>query len=129
MNTNGYSVQYAKYAEGYFIQTGPVTWRENDKFEFIESARDESSVYLDDPSRKVWIQIDLYRKKIRYSDPQTPARDQYDLLSARSVVGWTAGTVVFPAGGGKRVAFVQTRPKNWEERNSDPKTEPFKFDE
>ena len=222
MDTNGYSVQHAQFAEGYFIQTGPVTWRETgkaDKFEFIESARDEWSVYLDDPSRKVSIQIDLHRKKIRYSDqetpwrdqydllsaasvvgwlaghaefrvddavgsyietgakawreldakgktvfefvessrddwsvylndpsrnvsiqidlyrkkicysdPQTPWRDQYDLLGARSVVGWTAGTVVFPDGSGKR-AFVQTRPKKWEERNSDPKSVKFDFDE
>ena len=222
MDTNGYSVQHAQFAEGYFIQTGPVTWRESgkvDKFEFIESARDEWSVYLDDPTRKVsiqidlfrkkirysdqetpwrdqydvlnaasvvgwlagyaqfrvddavgsyietgakawseldangktvfefvesnrddWsvylndqsrkvsIQIDLYRKKIRYSDPQTPWRDQYDILSARSVVGWTAGTVVFPDESVKR-AFVQTRPKKWEERNSDPKSVKFNFDE
>jgi len=222
MDTNGYSVQHAEYPEGYFIQTGPVTWRENGKvstFEFIESARDEWSVYLDDPSRKASIQIDLYRKKIRYSDQQTPWRDQYDLSSAAPVVGWlvgyaeyrvngavgsylesgakawkelnakgevvfefvesdrddwsvylndpsrkvsiqidlyrkkirysdpgtpwrdqydvssarsivgrTAGTVVFPDGSGKR-AFVQTRPTKWEERNSDPKTVKFNFDE
>jgi len=98
MDTNGYSVQHAQFAEGYFIQTGPVTWRESgkvDKFEFIESARDEWSVYLDDPTRKVSIQIDLFRKKIRYSDPETPWRDQYDLLSAASVVGWLAGHAEF----------------------------------
>jgi len=223
MKTNGYSVQHAQFAEGHFIQTGPVTWRENrgkGKFEFTESARDKWSVFLEDSSRKVSIHIDLHRKKIRYSDPKTPWQDQYDLLSAasvvgwlagyaefrrdsvvgsflqtgpktwkemdengktlfqfvessrddwsvylndpsrrisikidifrkkiswsrprtpwhdlydvlsaRSVVGWTAGTVVFPDSRGKKCAFVQTRPKKWEERNSDPKAVPFNFNE
>src|SRR5262249_56072488 len=85
-------------------------------------------VMLKEVSRGVSIQIDLHRQKIRYSDPQTPWRDQYDLTSARSVVGWTAGAVIFSAGGGKHAAFVQTHPKKWEERSSGKKTE-FNFDE
>ena len=219
-NANGYNVQYAKYASGFFIQTGSLAWRESDKFNFVESSRDEWSVYLDDPSRNVSIQIDLHRNKIRYSDsktpwrdqydvetaasavgwlvghaeynskdgicafhqidpkqwkevnvkgetifkfvessrddwsvylsdasrkvsiqidlwrskicysdPKTPRRDQYDLSSAKSVVGQTVGTVVFPDGTGGQRAFVQTGAKKWEEKRKDPKAAKFNFDE
>jgi hypothetical protein len=133
----GWLVGYAEFrvngAVGSYLETGPKAWRElNAKgetvFEFVESHRDDWSVILNDPSRRVSIQIDLHRQKILYSDPQTPWRDQYDLSSARSVAGWTAGTVIFSAGGGKRAAFVQTHPKKWEERSAGAKTE-FNFDE
>ncbi len=223
VDTNGYSAQHAAYPDGYFIQTGPTTWREHGKlhdFEFNEIGRDEWSVYLDDPSRKVsiqidlhrrkirysdpetpwqdrhdvswaapvvgwlvghaafhangavcsyletgtkawselnangervfefvesgrndWsvylndasrnvsIQIDLHRRKIRYSDPETPWRDQYDLSSARSIVGWTVGTVVFPNGSGGHAAYVQTHAKKWEERSAEAEGPKFDFDE
>jgi hypothetical protein len=134
----GWLVGYAQFSLngellGGYLQTGSKTWNEVDSqgktgFQFVETQRDDWSVYLHDSSRNVSIQIDLYRKKIRYSDSTTPWRDQYDLSSATSVVGWTAGMVVFPNGSGKR-AFIQTHPKKWEETNTDPKIVKFYFDE
>ncbi|HEX4961665.1 MAG TPA: hypothetical protein VF173_12550 [Thermoanaerobaculia bacterium] len=124
MDTNGYSVQLAVYPEGYFIQTGPLTWRENGRaanFEFTESARDEWSVYLDDPSRKVSIQIDLHRKKIRYSDPETPWQDQHDVTRAASVVGWLVGYAEFRTNSTVG-SYIETGPKAWRELNAKGET-------
>lgn len=74
---------------GGYVQTGPKKWVEvntqgTTTFEFDEVNRDEWSVYLKDPSRNVSIHIDLFRKMIRYSDAQTPWRDQYTVLLATS---------------------------------------------
>lgn len=56
-----------------FVMTGNKAWEErraNGKtaFKFRETARDEWSVYLVDNSRGVRIQLDLWTKKITYSD-------------------------------------------------------------
>lgn len=36
------------------------------RFEFKELQRDEWSVYLYDGSRKIWIALDLWAKKVKY---------------------------------------------------------------
>jgi len=73
---------------GRYVQTGTGKWKEIPKspdgttFHFNETNRDMWSVYLHDPSRNVRIQIDLHTRKIYYSDPQAPKREQYQVLSA-----------------------------------------------
>jgi hypothetical protein len=95
----GYSVQRADFGSGgtrlgAYVQTGPKSWKEvgaqdQTRFKFKEVNRDEWSVYLNDPSRNVSIQIDLFRKKISYHDANSPKRDLYDVLGSSSKSGWS----------------------------------------
>jgi len=54
---------------------------END-FYFIKVGSDEWSIYLRDESRGVNIQLDMYRKKVVYSDDNGNAFDLYDIIYA-----------------------------------------------
>ncbi|MGN6818612.1 MAG: hypothetical protein ACTHJR_08065 [Sphingomonas sp.] len=88
----GANVRAATYGQGTYRQTGPRTWGEFDAAGkqtngFVEEARDEWSVFLFDPARNVRVQIDLYRKKIRYAENGGSYADLYD------VTGATAGAV------------------------------------
>jgi hypothetical protein len=72
---------------GEYRQTAPGQWVETNEggavtFNFVETQRDEWSVYLLDQSRAVNIQIDLFRKKVVYSDSASSKFDLYDVLSA-----------------------------------------------
>lgn len=93
---------------GAYYQTGRNTWKEIDiqgraAHAYVETNRDQGSVYLEDASRKVKIQIDLTARKIRCSTPtiaprvdtltgglgsDTTIREQYDVLSSATVNGW-----------------------------------------
>ena len=94
----GFNVQRADFGsggihKGAYVQTGPDTWKEVDaqgqtRFKFKEVKRGEWSVFLHDPSRNVSIQIDLFRKKVIYSDGNNPKRDLYDVLGSSSNSGW-----------------------------------------
>ena len=129
---NGYSVAQADFGGGgkklgAYFQTGPSSWKETDlqgktTFNFVETNRDEWSVYLYDASRKVHIQIDLWRKKILYSDPNTPRRDQYDVLSSASIDGWLIEQATYEGGGKRLGSFFQTGPKKWKELDAEDKT-------
>lgn len=127
---NGYEVEQVDFGSGgeklgAYYQISPNAWKETDAqgkttFKFAETTRDQWSVYLEDPSRKVNIQIDLHRKKVRYSDPNTPIRDQYDVLSAAAVNGWMISEAMFGSldGSGKQLgSYFQTSPEAWYERN------------
>ncbi len=69
-----------------FEKIRPNAWVERSvpdgqvRFQFRETARDDWSVYLRDDSRNVSIQVDLYRRKVLYSDGSGPMRDLYDVL-------------------------------------------------
>src|SRR5690242_17405376 len=89
----GANVRSASYGRGVYRQTGPRTWGEFDAAgkqtnSFVEEARDEWSVFLFDPARNVRIQIDLYRKKIRYAENGGSYVDLYDVTA--SVAGAAA---------------------------------------
>ncbi|WP_424101249.1 hypothetical protein [Moorena producens] len=125
----GYAVQQAVFGGGgkklgAYFQTGPNGWKEvnaqgQTTFEFVEVNRDEWSVYMNDSSRGVSIQIDLYRKKVRYSDRNTPWRDLYEVLSATPVVGWLVQQAVFGSGANTFGRFRQeTGANNWQELNA-----------
>ena len=95
----GYNLQRADFGSGgvrlgAYVQTGPKNWKEvnaqdQTRFKFKEVNRDEWSVYLNDPSRNVSIQIDLFRKKISYRDANSPKRDLYDVLGSSNNSGWS----------------------------------------
>jgi hypothetical protein len=56
------------------------------KFNFDEIQRDEWSVYMVDRSRGVNIQLDLWRRKVIYSDAKRPRFDLYDIQTGPSVI-------------------------------------------
>ena len=79
----GATVRSAAYGQGTYRQTGPKAWGEFDQAgkqtnAFVEEARDEWSVFLFDPARNIRVQIDLYRKKIRYAENGGSYADLYD---------------------------------------------------
>jgi hypothetical protein len=95
----GANVRNVTYAQGSYRQTGPHSWGEFDKAgkqtnAFVEDARDEWSVFLFDPARNVRVQIDLYRKKIRYTENGGSYADLYDVTGAAAGAG---ATVAKPA--------------------------------
>ena len=83
----GANVRSATYGQGTYRQTGPRTWGEFDRAgkqtnSLVEEARDEWSVFLFDPARNIRIQIDLYRKKIRYAENGGAYADLYDVTGS-----------------------------------------------
>ncbi len=83
---NGRNVKNVKYDGGSFRQRKDGSWIEknNDgKHNFVETGRDDWSVYLEDKSRNVNIQLDLHRKEIFYSDASTPKRVQYTITDTK----------------------------------------------
>jgi len=85
---NGWNVNYVTHASGHFARQRDGTWAEfNDQgqiiFRFVEVQRDEWSVYLNDPSRNVQLQLDLYRRKISYGSNGGPRSDLYDITGTR----------------------------------------------
>jgi hypothetical protein len=74
---------------GVYKQTGGRAWAEIDRegktqFTFNEVSRDDSSVYLHDPSRDVSLQLNLHTRKVMYSDPDSPhPRALYNIFGAK----------------------------------------------
>jgi uncharacterized protein YkwD len=83
---SGRNVTSVQVATGLFTMIGPQRWleRRNDgkTFNFVEVRRDKWSVYLLDPSRGVYLQIDLRKKQIFYSDPTSRRRTIYPIVGA-----------------------------------------------
>lgn len=91
----GANVRSVTYPQGMYRQTGARAWGEFDKSgkqtnAFVEDARDEWSVFLFDPARNVRVQIDLYRKKIRYTENGGSYADLYDVTGSAAGVGAAA---------------------------------------
>jgi hypothetical protein len=92
---SGANVRSVTYPQGVYRQTGPRAWAEFDKSgkqtnAFVEDARDEWSVFLFDPARNVRVQIDLYRKKIRYTENGGSYADLYDVTGSAAGIGAAA---------------------------------------
>jgi Mannan-binding protein len=86
-NTNGWNAAYVRHSGGHFARQADGSWAEYDQngqiqFRFAEMQRDEWSVYLNDPSRNVQIQLDLFRRKITYGTGGGPRSDLYDIIGA-----------------------------------------------
>ena len=130
---NGYNVWEVRFNGGLFRETGRGHWTEYGadgrvKYTFSETGRDDWSVYLNDSSRNVQLQIDIHRKWIRLGDRGGPKRDFYPITSAyrnegrmrpapptRSVEtdGRNVQQVFFSGG-----SFRKTGPGRWTEYNA-----------
>ncbi|MEH6758083.1 MAG: mannan-binding lectin [Parasphingorhabdus sp.] len=84
--TNGRNVQQVFFDRGSFKKTAHRQWAEFNAqgqavFSFAETSRDEWSVYLNDRSRNVQLQLDLHRKWIGYSQNGGRKSDLYRITS------------------------------------------------
>ncbi len=74
---------------GDFVNTGGTGWQEiqfnGKKFNFVEQNRDEWSVYLKDNSRNIYIQLDLYTKKVKYNAAGDPPVNLYNNYNVSDV--------------------------------------------
>ena len=128
---NGFNVEQVQTAQngklvGSFFRTGALEWKERDvtdkfTFTFAEIGRDEWSVYLKDTARGVGIQIDMFRKKIIYTDPNNRF-DLHDIVRWATVTGYTGQQVYFGNGTTQTGAFFQTGATSWKETDNDGKT-------
>ncbi|HEY1852114.1 MAG TPA: hypothetical protein VGG60_13890 [Candidatus Binataceae bacterium] len=108
---------------GVFRQAGLHVWKEDhdqggrDLFELTETGRDAWSVYLFDNTRKVNLQLDLFKKTVWYSDPATARREQYDIIDATSkATGWLVNRVEVGTGAGPAQAiYKQVSATGWTE--------------
>lgn len=129
------AVQFSK-GEGYlggFIQNGNRSWIEVGKdgkkrWNFVETGRDEWSIYLQDKSRDMNIQLDLHTKKVMLNT--NDRRPLYNI--SRSFVGpngWIVKSVKFGhSNGGVLGSFDQTGEKTWVEKDNKG-TSRYKFKE
>lgn len=90
---NGYSVRQVTFTDGNgtmlgtYRQTGTGTWVETNAagattFNFVESARDEWSVYLLDSSRGAEVQLDLHTREVKFNWLGQPRQPLYRISSA-----------------------------------------------
>lgn len=84
---NGYNVTQANFSDGVFRQTGNGRWTEFNAsgratYSFTETGRDEWSVYLDDQSRNVQLQLDLFRKWVGYGQNGSGKSDLYRIRAS-----------------------------------------------
>lgn len=106
---------------GYYRQIGESSWVEvgaNHQvgFTFNEVRRDKDSVYLNDPSRNVSLQINLRTQRIIYSDPNNKF-DLYTVLRTSATLnGWIVSEVTFGSFAGAELGkYRQTETKAWAE--------------
>lgn len=84
---NGWNVMFVQFGGGSYVKQPDGTWAEYNlggqvTFRFTEQQRDEWSVYLNDSSRNVQIQLDLFRRKISYGTNGGQRSDLYDITAA-----------------------------------------------
>jgi hypothetical protein len=121
---------------GSYLQKSRQTWIEQSvpsgsHFDFNEVRRDDWSVYLQDPSRNVSIQLDLHTRKVVYSDETGGRRELYQVLDASSKMnGWLASRVGYTDGSGRMTGeFESPRPGLWVERSLPSGESRFRFRE
>ena len=127
---------------GTYRQSGPKTWVEDSvadglsKFEFHETQRDDWSVYMRDDTRGVGLQLDLFKRKVFYSDAKTPWEELYSIAHAdiqpRIGIenGRTATSVqIGDAVGNVQGTFRQTNAETWTEDSQGTGRDAFEFKE
>lgn len=87
-DVNGWNVEWVTIGNGSFRKQADGSWAELDAnqrpvFRFTETNRDEWSVYLNDSSRDVQLQLDLFRRKVTYGVNGGDRSDLYDIVAAR----------------------------------------------
>jgi hypothetical protein len=94
--TNGLRVSHVTFGDprsgraiGHFVASGQSTWAETGasvddvRFEFREVDRDDWSVYLEDSSRNMSLQLDLFTRKISIGEIGDKRAPLYDIVMAR----------------------------------------------
>lgn len=109
---------------GTFHQMTATTWKEvnaEGPHHFTETGRDEWSVYLRDDSRGLNIQLDIYTKKVMYSDDNGNAFELYEIMnSTAKMSGFLVSNVLYSDAAGTTLGnFNQTASQNWTETNTD----------
>lgn len=84
---NGRNVVRADYAGGRFEQASSGQWIEYDaasvaRWSFTETGRDDWSAYLNDPSRNIQVQIDIWRRMTTYGVNGGPKSDLYPITAS-----------------------------------------------
>ena len=89
---NGWLTTHVVYktgnGKGAFVKRGN-TWHEialpsqKSRFTFKETARDDWSVYLQDSSRGVGIQLDLHTRKVMYNENNAPRSFLYNITKTK----------------------------------------------
>ena len=85
---NGRLVTNVSHGAGSFRLVSPGQWREfnisgTPTYSFRETGRDQWSVYLNDDSRNMQMQIDVHRNWIRLAWPGHPMADQYQIVASQ----------------------------------------------
>ena len=81
---NGYNLAEVDFATGSLKKTGDTQWSEYNSegkvtFTFQEVTRDDWSVYLNDASRNMQLQLDVYRKMVGIGENNGDKRDLYPI--------------------------------------------------
>ncbi len=95
-DVTGFNLQVATYPGGKFEKWGENQWREYGSgavFNFVETARGETTVMLHDPSRDVYIEIYIPGNEIRYAEGGQQFRFLYPIT----------GIIADNAGGGGQI--------------------------
>jgi hypothetical protein len=77
----------AATASGTLRQTARHDWVEDsakdgpNQFQFVETDRDDRSIFLFDNSRKVMLEVDTIGNTILYGDPSVRRRQQFKIVS------------------------------------------------
>lgn len=119
---NGKNVNLIEVNAGfYYRHMGNKKWLETNKKtfknknNFVETGRDDYSVYLYDKAREVKMQIDLHRNVMTYADRNTKKRDQYTVVKAmEKVKGMEVIKVEYATG-----HFMLKEGKTWIEKNKE----------
>jgi hypothetical protein len=106
---NGFNVGLVKYREhgnGSFFAIGGGNWKEinsQSTSSFVETGRDEWSVYLRDPQRNLTVQLDLWQKKVYYTPAGGQRTELYAIVESGLGDSSAPSAVTFgddPIGGG-----------------------------
>ena len=85
-SVNACNAVYADYGDGVLFESSDSNWVEfspHSTYAFKETHRDEWSVYLEDQSRGVKLQVDFHRNQVFYSDKTTAIRPQYKIIEGK----------------------------------------------
>lgn len=90
-DVTGWNVEVVQTAGGSFRKQPGGDWVELDAsgrtaFNFQETGRDDWSVYLNDTSRDVQLQLDLHRRKVTYGTNGGAKSDLYDIIEVSGAI-------------------------------------------
>jgi len=127
------NVTLVYHKNGKFKQTGPTTWAEignnGATFAFTEVRRDENTIYLEDKSRGVQIQLDHANKKIKYGGIGKDVNDLYSIAECGKADRVAKARAAMPKPGGENFkwdmsSFLLNMPLEMKENEQRPRGTP-----